>query len=437
MTEKIGKYQIARELGSGHFGTVYLAWGEVPNRGRKQRWVAIKRLNDSADRKARQTLIHEFALMEQVKHRSLVKVYEFLESEYAIVMEHVHGVTLRQVLDQCSILGTPVFAEAAAEIGCEIADCLYQSYVTPGKSGKPLHLVHRDIKPENVMVTPNGEVKVLDFGLARVGRLDPRKAGTVGTPLYMAPEQALGRPVDHQTDLFATGLLLYELLMNRPAYRVEKLSLEEIDGLLKRIEKAELRQEAAEISRRFAQLAPIVLRCLKPSPRQRFEDGHELMLELSRTLSGKPGANLTEFCDYCFVDLVDLQPLSSLENGDSSPSRPRGQDKRRVEQMAKPPRPGGPPRPPRPGGASQRPGSGSRGGPARPSPTRPAGGPPAGPQRPAAAAKGGKSWSPPGGAAPAPPKKEPPARKVAEDSSARSPDETGMLDIVSMKDGEE
>ncbi|MBW1878090.1 MAG: serine/threonine protein kinase [Deltaproteobacteria bacterium] len=213
----IGHYQVHEELGAGHFGTVYLAEGEVPGRGPsgpRRRQVAIKVLRDPGDPDAMETLVQEFDLLDQVKHRTICKVYEFLEREAAVVMEVVQGVTLRKVIEECARSGFPVMTEAAVEVGIEVADCLYQAWATPNRRGEPLNIVHRDLKPANVMLTPEGEVKVLDFGLARVAAEGSDDA-VMGTPLYMAPEQALGHNVDHRTDLFALGLILFELLMGR------------------------------------------------------------------------------------------------------------------------------------------------------------------------------------------------------------------------------
>ena len=225
MARYIRNYEVVRKLGGGRFGEVLLAVGEVPGRGLsagKRRLVAVKKLRDRSNPEAAKLLMQEFALLDQVKHRGIVRVFEYVEEEHAVVMEAVNGVDLRTVLDECDKSREVIFTEAVVELACEIADALYQAYTTPGDNGEPLRLVHRDLKPENVMLTPQGEVKILDFGLARVinaefAREDPSRIR--GTPIYMAPEQARGEGVDHRTDLFALGLITYELLMNRPAYQ--------------------------------------------------------------------------------------------------------------------------------------------------------------------------------------------------------------------------
>jgi serine/threonine-protein kinase len=208
---KQGRYEVVGELGQGQFGAVRLAVGETPARGgqsARRRLVAVKSVRESANAESLRLLRQEFALLEQVKHRAIVRVYEFLEDERAVVMEYVHGVTLRQVMEDCAAAREQVYTEAAIEIGIEVADALFQAWTTPGDNGDRLRLVHRDLKPENIMLTPAGEVKVLDFGLARVDNADftREEARRVrGTPLYMAPEQARGDEIFFRWDSCSTS----------------------------------------------------------------------------------------------------------------------------------------------------------------------------------------------------------------------------------------
>ena len=148
MTKSIGNYQVIRQLGEGHYGTVYLAVGEVPARGPKpprRRVVAIKTLREDADEEAMALLTQEFALLEQVKHRGIVRVFEYLYDENAVVMEYIHGVSLQDLLDALNHKNEQIFTEAVIEIGIEVADALYQAFTTPGDNGNPLQLVHRDL----------------------------------------------------------------------------------------------------------------------------------------------------------------------------------------------------------------------------------------------------------------------------------------------------
>jgi serine/threonine protein kinase len=429
----IRNYEIVQKLGGGKFGEVFLAAGETPGRGLnagRRRVVAVKKLRDSSSPSAAQLLMQEFALLDQVKHRGIVRVFEYIQEENAVVMEAVDGVTLRQVLDECDKAHEQVFTEAVIEIACELADALYQAYTTPGDNGEPLRLVHRDLKPENIMLTPSGEVKILDFGLARVDnadfqREDPNRLR--GTPLYMAPEQAQMREVDHRTDLFALGLITYELLMGRAAYRVPENSPDPVAEVYDAIERAALQDCIAELESKIPGMGPIIARCLQARPQSRYQNGQELLVDLRRQLYRDRGAYLEEFCEFFFGSIYDHDPLPTLDKIVSSGPAPSGGRRRmsieeRLKQsmereraaaheapLRSPPISPAPAAPPR-GGSPQRakpfspPGSGRA--PGRPQPS-------ASPATP-----------------PAPPSAGSPRSSSPRMVGARSPDETGMLELV-------
>ena len=212
---RIGRYEIIAPLGAGGMGEVHLARDE-----RLDRRVAIKALPAHllADAIARERLRREAMASASLDHPFICKVFEVGDAGEAsyIVMEYVEGQTLHQRL-----ASGPLPLGECLRIASEIADALEAAH-----AGR---LVHRDLKPANVMLTPQGHVKVMDFGLARqVIAQDAETAvgdaptppltevGTrVGTPDYMSPEQALGEIVDARSDLFSFGILLAEILTGR------------------------------------------------------------------------------------------------------------------------------------------------------------------------------------------------------------------------------
>jgi tetratricopeptide (TPR) repeat protein len=217
---RLGRYEIIAPLGAGGMGEVHLARDE-----RLDRRVAVKALPAHlvADPIARERLRREAVASASLDHPFICKVFEVGESGDAsyIVMEYVEGQTLHERL----ATGALPFGECVRIAG-EIADALEAAH-----AGR---LVHRDLKPANVMLTPQGHVKVMDFGLARqvtahnaetvadsAGRMLPlTEIGTrVGTPDYMSPEQALGESVDDRSDLFSFGILLAELLTGTHPFR--------------------------------------------------------------------------------------------------------------------------------------------------------------------------------------------------------------------------
>jgi len=216
--ESIGPYQIEAILGQGGMGEVFLA-RDV----KLQRLVAIKRIRKDLEidpqRKAR--FRREALAVARLSHPAIVQIFELLETEQGdcLVMERVEGRSLAEHI-AAGELDLPL----VLRLGCEIAEGLAEAHAKG--------LVHRDLKPENVLVTDAGHAKIVDFGLARI-LWDEREKGRsaeealtqagmlVGTLHAMSPEQAGGREIDHRSDLFALGSLLYEMLTGRTPFRGE------------------------------------------------------------------------------------------------------------------------------------------------------------------------------------------------------------------------
>jgi serine/threonine protein kinase len=211
---QIGAYKILSLLGAGGMGEVYLA--QDP---RLDRTIALKilptELASDPDRMRR--FVREAKAASALKHPNVAHIYEIGESEGStfIAMEYVEGQTLAT-----RIGGRPLDPAGIVEIGMQIADALDEAHAKG--------ITHRDIKPANIMLTARGQVKVLDFGLAKVIRPEEQAGGShlstvaktetgvvMGTVQYMSPEQVLGREVDHRTDIFSLGVVLYEMATGR------------------------------------------------------------------------------------------------------------------------------------------------------------------------------------------------------------------------------
>ncbi len=194
------RYEVTALLGRGGMGTVYRAIDrELDDE------VALKvLLPDAFDEGsgAAQTLKQEIRLARKITHRSVVRTHDLGEAEGVrfLTMEYVPGTTLRDILDRRGAI--------ALGPGLQIAKQLCRGLSAVHEAG----IVHRDIKPPNIMVLPNGVVKLMDFGIARAaGGDDPGDGSTVGTPYYMSPEQARGETVDERSDIYAIGIVLYEM----------------------------------------------------------------------------------------------------------------------------------------------------------------------------------------------------------------------------------
>jgi serine/threonine-protein kinase len=214
-----GRYDVQEELGSGGMGVVYRAFdrevGEV---------VAIKAIRPELgglDSTILERFKQELRLARRITHRNVVRTYDLGEVDgiYYITMEFVQGTTVASLIREAGRLATP----AALTIGKQICRALEVAH----DEG----IVHRDIKPQNLLVDASGFLKVMDFGIAR---LTERASGgaqaltvegvVVGTPQYMAPEQLLSEPVDGRTDLYSTGVVLFECVTGRPVFETRGLA---------------------------------------------------------------------------------------------------------------------------------------------------------------------------------------------------------------------
>src|ERR1043165_2804530 len=205
---RIGHYEVLQVLGKGGFGIVYRAFDDT-----LQRVVAVKVMAPllAATSPARKRFLREARTSAQVRHENVVQVYEVGEQPLPyLAMEFIPGETLQQRLDRTG----PLDVSETLRIGRQIAEGLAAAHATD--------LIHRDIKPGNVLLEGGQhKVKITDFGLARTADdASMTQSGMIaGTPMYMAPEQALGQTLDQRADLFSLGSVLYQMVSGRPPFR--------------------------------------------------------------------------------------------------------------------------------------------------------------------------------------------------------------------------
>jgi serine/threonine protein kinase len=218
---QFGRYQALEELGAGAMGRVYKAHDPLIDRV-----VAVKTIRaDLLEPEDRPEFLERFRTEVRAAgrcaHPAIVAVYDFADQADPpyIVMEFVQGRPLSAILRE--LRGNPSGRGAAVPA---LTRAMFQVLEGLG-AAHALGVVHRDIKPGNIMVTPQGQPKIADFGIARLGLSALTAAGgVVGTPSYMAPEQALGHPVDHRIDLFAAAAVLYEIQLGRPPFAASSLA---------------------------------------------------------------------------------------------------------------------------------------------------------------------------------------------------------------------
>jgi serine/threonine protein kinase/TolB-like protein/Tfp pilus assembly protein PilF len=275
---QIGPYSVHEQIGSGGMGEVYLA--QDVRLGRK---VALKLLDPHliGDTKTRARFFREARLAASLDHPNICTVHEVGEAEGRpyIAMQFIQGQTLRQLIG-----GRPLELHALLSIGLQVGDALAAAHVRG--------IIHRDIKPANIIVTAQGQPKVLDFGIAKLLEQEEDEAAThltmtgavMGTPASMSPEQARGERVDHRTDIFSFGVMLYELATGRiPFHGRSKADV--ISALLN-----EPHVPAAEFNTKIpARLSEVIDKALQKEPAERYQSMSEMAQDLRQVVAEAGG----------------------------------------------------------------------------------------------------------------------------------------------------
>lgn len=215
--EQFGKYLLLEKLASGGMAEVYLA--KSTGAGGVNKFLAIKRIlpQFSDNPEFIEMFKEEAKIAVNLNHGNVVSIYDFgiQRGQFFIVMEYVEGKNLRQIVNDLKKGSLQLSIENIAYVIKEVAAGLDHAHrCIDGSTGKPLNITHRDMSPQNVMVSYEGEVKVIDFGIAKAEtQMEVTRAGTLkGKFGYMSPEQADGQPIDLRTDIFSLGIVLWELL---------------------------------------------------------------------------------------------------------------------------------------------------------------------------------------------------------------------------------
>jgi eukaryotic-like serine/threonine-protein kinase len=233
----------------------------------------------SKDEKFVEMFINEAKIYVELRHHNIVQIYDFsqFQQQYFIALEHVSGKDVKQLLMRLTENQKQIPMEIAVYIGHEICKGLDYAHNKKDRDGKPLGIVHRDLTPANILLSYSGEVKIADFGIAkaRFNTIDSKTGKLKGKYEYMSPEQARGEDVDARSDVFAVGILLYEMLTGCRLFKTGS----DIDTL-KKVKAVDI-QEPIQINNRISpRLNQIVMRCLHPSKVARFQEASSLQQAL-------------------------------------------------------------------------------------------------------------------------------------------------------------
>jgi len=279
----LGRYRVVDEIGVGGMASVHLARMDGP--GGFQKWVAIKKIHSHLveDDSFVQMFLDEARVAAKISHPNVATVFDLgrHDDTYWIAMEYLHGEPLREVMRRTEELGTAMPPEIACRVIADAAEGLHAAHELLGKNGEQLGLVHRDVTPHNLFVTYDGVTKVVDFGIAKFSsRMSSTRAGTLkGKLAYMSPEQVHGEVIDRRTDLFALGVVLWELTTGQRLFRTDS----DLDTLAK-VQECNVPRPSTLIRGYPIDLEKIVMKALSKNRGERFKTAREFSRALQSLL---------------------------------------------------------------------------------------------------------------------------------------------------------
>jgi serine/threonine protein kinase len=311
MPEKqFGPYRLVHQIAVGGMAEIHLA--KTKGIAGFEKFVALKMIhpNFSQDQQFIEMLIDEAKLTVQLQHVNIAQTFDLgrVDDTYYITMEYVDGADLYKLLRKGSEMEIDTPVEVAAFIAKEVSNGLDYAHRKRDLDGRSLGIVHRDVSPQNVLISHSGEVKLVDFGIAKATmRARQTAVGVIkGKYYYMSPEQAWGEPLDHRTDVFSTGILLYEMLTGQMLYLEEDLH-----KLLDMVRKANIAPPSTLRSPIPPQLEKIVMRALAGDRDDRYQTAADLATDLERFLHAyAPVFTPTKTVGWMSSILGERQPIA-------------------------------------------------------------------------------------------------------------------------------
>ena len=305
---RVGDFEILGPLRTGGMATLFV--GRRIGAAGFERPVAVKVVHShlAEDPDFIKMFVDEALLSARIHHPNVVHVEHLgeLDGKYYLVMELVDGCSLAQLRASLGSLGRRLAPAMAAHVALQIASGLHAAHEATGPDGSLLGVVHRDVSPSNVLVSRAGHVKLIDFGVAQLaaGASSGTLAGKLG---YMAPEQAWGEVVDRRTDVYALGVVLWEMLTGRKMLRAENK-----EALLRLTQSPRMRPPSAYANDVPAELDEVVMKSLARNSGDRFATAHEMRTAIVRAC---PSATTVEDGDVArlVAAALDAEPSPLLD----------------------------------------------------------------------------------------------------------------------------
>ena len=314
--EKFGQYILLDKVGSGGMAELFKA-KKVGIEG-FERVLAIKRIlpHLSSDEEFIDMFIAEAKLVALLSHKNITQVYDFgkIGQNYFIAMEYIRGKDLRGLLKRCNEKNIKFPITLAVFIAKEVASGLSYAHRQKDSMEKSLNIIHRDVSPQNILISYDGDVKVVDFGIAKAGSQSRTTTGVLkGKLSYMSPEQAWGKTIDHRSDIFALGIVLYEMLTGERLFKGDS----EINTLEK-VRAAQIDPLPSSINAGLpAELEAKLLKALAREVTERYQNASDLEADLGNILfellRADPALSLKQFMHSLFKAEIEAEHKSESE----------------------------------------------------------------------------------------------------------------------------
>lgn len=275
---KIGKYKLLDCIAVGGMAELYR--GLIHGDHGFSKLIAIKRLlpHMADENNVVTSFIDEARLAALLNHKNIVQIYDFgsMDGNYFIAMEYLFGKDLHALIRKSRELGRKPGIENSLFIISQVCEGLEYAHKLKDLQGNPLNIIHRDVSPQNIFINYGGEVKIIDFGIAKASTQSTKTQPDAikGKIAYMSPEQAEGRPIDHRSDIYATGILLYELLTGTRLFNGDAIEI------FSQVREAQFEPPENIVTNLPPELYMIMHRALAMDPEQRYQTNAEMYVDI-------------------------------------------------------------------------------------------------------------------------------------------------------------
>jgi len=301
--DTFGPYQLIDRVAVGGMAEVFKAKRSGVEGFEKV--VALKRIlpHLSENKEFLDMFVDEAKMVAGLSHPNIVQIFDLgrIESSYYIAMEYVHGRDLRSIIKRARDKGLRMPLDLGLRVASQVCSALEYAHRKKDSQGRPMEIVHRDVSPQNILITFDGDVKLADFGIAKAATKasNTDRGALRGKLLYMSPEQAWGRPIDHRSDVFSLGVVLFELVTEQKPFHAAGSEM----TILETVRKCVITPPRDVNPRVPEALDRLVMKALARDPEERYQDAGQLQRGIERILRERPpvtARDLARFLELLF-----------------------------------------------------------------------------------------------------------------------------------------